>query len=323
MTSLPFVHPARDANNTAFSGLVPGMQLAIDSTSLGEFKTCPRKYYYSILRGLQPRGGSVHLTFGIWMHSARELYEKAKLTGAPHDEALDKVLDWALRETWNEALGRPWVSGHETKTRQSLIQSIVWYLDALGRDDTFETLVLANGKPAIELSFQFDLGLRTQAGEQISLCGHIDRIARMNDTPYILDIKTSTYAPDARWAKQFTPGNQFSIYTLAGRTAFGVQVRDLIVDGVQVGVGFTRFGRHLIPRDDETLAEFLDDTATHVAHMEEAALAQHWPMNDTSCTKYGGCPFQPICERKPSGREKWIGPEYEQRVWDPLRSRES
>jgi ATP-dependent exoDNAse (exonuclease V) beta subunit len=321
--TIPPVNPLRDSNNTSFSALLPGMQLAVDSTSLGEFKTCPRKYYYSILRGLQPRGGSVHLTFGIWMHSARELYEKKKVEGVAHDLALDSVLDWALRETWNETLGRPWISGHDLKTRQTLIQSIVWYLDALGRDDSFETLVLKNGKPAIELSFKFDLGLRTRNDEPILLCGHIDRIATLNEVPYILDIKTSTYAPDARWAKQFTPGNQFSIYTLAGRTAFGVQVRDLIVDGVQVGVGFSRFGRHLIPRDDETLAEWLDDASMNIAHMEEYAAAQYWPQNDTSCQKFGGCPFIDLCARKPAAREKWLGGEFEKRVWDPLRSRES
>lgn len=319
--TLPFVHSSRDQNNTSFSSVLPGMQLAIDSTSLGEFKTCPRKYYYAILRGLQPRGGSVHLKFGIWMHSARELYEHQKVAGKEHDEALDTVLDWALRETWNETLGRPWISGHDLKTRQTLIQSIVWYLDTLGRDDSFETVVLANGKPAIELSFQFDLGLRTKDGETISLCGHIDRIARLNDVPYILDIKTASANPDARWAKQFTPGNQFSIYTLAGRTAFGVQVRDLIVDGVQVGVGFSRFGRHLVPRDDETLAEWLEDAQVHIGHMEEAAAAQHWPMNDKMCSMYGGCPYQELCSRKPSAREKWLGAEFETRTWDPLRVR--
>jgi hypothetical protein len=34
--------------NTSFSKLLPGMQVAIDSTSLGAFKTCPRYYYYNI-----------------------------------------------------------------------------------------------------------------------------------------------------------------------------------------------------------------------------------------------------------------------------------
>lgn len=320
LTPLPSVNPAA-SGNSSFSMLLPGMQLGIDSTSLGEFKTCPRRYYYSILRGLGVRGGNVHLQFGIWMHSAREKYEGLRAQGEAHDAALDSVLDWALRETWNEALGRPWISGHELKTRQSLIQTIVWYLDAFGRDDTFETHILTNGRPAVELSFRFDSGLRTRDGEPILLCGHIDRIARLNDVPYILDIKTASAAPDQKWASQFTPGNQFSIYTLAGRTAFGVEVRDLIVDGAQIGVGFSRFGRHLIPRTDASLEEFLDSSATHIAHMEEAAAAQAWPMNEMACSNYGGCPFRPLCARSPTSREKWISQEYETRTWDPLRVR--
>lgn len=318
---LPEVNPAA-RGNSSFSTRLPGFQLAIDSTSLGEFKLCPRRYYYSILRGLGPRGGSVHLTFGIWMHTAREKYEVAKLAGRKHDQALDDVLVWALNETWNHELGRPWISGHDVKTRQSLIQTIVWYLDAFGRDDPFETLVLKNGRPAVELSFRFDTGLRTRDGEPILLCGHIDRIARMNETAYIKDLKTTTSNPDLRWArKEFTPGNQFTIYTLAGKLAFGFAVNELIVDGIQIGVGFARFGSHLVPRPEPVLEEWLGDAAVHIAHMEEYAAAQHWPMNDKSCAVYGGCPFQGLCERSPGAREKWVGQEYETRVWDPLRVR--
>lgn len=309
--------------NSSFSSLSPGLQLGIDSTSLGAFKTCPRKYYYSIVRGLQPKGSSPHLRFGILIHQAREHYDHSRLLGLPHDEALDSVLDWALCETWNKELGRPWSSGHDVKNRQTFIQTLVWYLDTLGKDDPFETLTLANGKPAVELSFRFDSGLRSRAGEAILLCGHIDRIGKMNGEPYILDIKTTTSNPDQSWARrEFTPGNQFSLYSLAGRVAFGIPVRDLIVDGIQVGVTFARFGRHLVPRTDAGLEEWLRDTGHFVESMEQCAEAQYWPQNDCSCKLYGGCPFQALCSRSPASREAWIEGEYETRVWNPLQSRE-
>ena len=321
MSTLPAVDPA-SRGNSSFSKSLPGMQLAVDSTSLGEFKVCPRKYYYSILRGLGPRGGSVHLIFGIWMHESREKYDRLRLVDKlDHDEALERVLDWALRATWNVELNRPWVSGHNLKTRQTLIQTIVWYLDAFGRDDPFETLVLADGRAAVELSFSFDSDLRTNSGEIILFCGHLDRIATLNGVPYIKDIKTASREPDSFWARQFTPGNQFSMYSLAGRVAFGLEVKSLIVDGIQIGVGFSRFGSHLVPRDDATLAEWKEDAGFQVAKMEDCAGAQYWPMNDTACGHYGGCPFQGICARSPASREQWIATEYEKREWDPLRVR--
>ena len=60
-----------------FSPTIPGLQLAWDSTSLGVFKRCPREYYFTIILGWVPRTTSVHLTFGIMLHKAREIYEKA------------------------------------------------------------------------------------------------------------------------------------------------------------------------------------------------------------------------------------------------------
>lgn len=308
--------------NSSFSRQLPGFQFAIDSTSLGEFKTCPRKYFYSIVAGWGPRGESPHLTFGILLHKAREDYDKARLRGDSHDEALDASLDSALKATWNKELGRPWLSGHNLKNRLTLIQTLVWYLDDKGRDDSLETMVMANGQPAVELSFRFDSGLKCETtGEAILLCGHLDRIAYLNDVPYITDIKTSGSDVSARWAQQFTPGNQFSLYALAGRVAFGLEIKDLIVDGVQVGVGFSRFQRHVIRRTEDQLSEWLHDTSIVVGHMEDCAVDCYWPQNDKACGNYGGCPFQSVCSKSPSSREAWLKSDFDRRVWDPLQVR--
>lgn len=324
---LPLVDPAA-RGNTSFSTKLPGMQLALDSTSINCFKTCPRRYYYEILRGLSPRSGNVHLQFGIYVHQIRERYDAAAVEHPEwdHDQRLDSVLDWALNVTWNTVLNRPWVSGHTEKNRQSLIQTLVWYLDAFGRDDPFETVRLANGKPAVEVSFKIASGLATGDDEAIILCGHIDRIAKLNDVSYIKDIKTSSYAPDAKWARGFTPGVQFSMYVFAGRHGLGEPVKDLIVDGVQVGVGFSRFGSHLVPRTDAMLDEWFEGILDTAKEMEDCAARAQWPMRETSCSMYGGCPFRTLCERSPEAREEWVKTDFEVRGdggWNPLQVRES
>lgn len=309
--------------NSSISTKLPGFQWAVDSTSLGEAKLCPRRYQLGILEGWTPRERSPHLTFGILLHQARERYEKARLVSplASHDELLDGVLDWALRETWDSRLHRGWVSDHPLKNRLTLIQTIIWYLDEQAQNDSLETLTLANGKPAVELSFRFDSGFEI-AGERIVFCGHLDRIALLNSTSYICDIKTSSSELSPRWLSQFTPGNQFSLYTIAGQTAFAIPVRGVIVDGVQVGVGFARFARHPIPRTEAQLNEWLDDAHYWIGQMQSWATAQYWPQNDKVCDLYGGCPFRKICAMSPSSRERWLEAEYVRRVWDPLQSRE-
>ena len=55
-----------------FSRKLPGMQLQVNSSSLGPFKQCPRKYYYTIVTGLETAERSIHLTFGTLVHKASD-----------------------------------------------------------------------------------------------------------------------------------------------------------------------------------------------------------------------------------------------------------
>lgn len=310
------------AGNTSFSSQLPGMQLAIDSTSLGAFKTCARYYQYTILEGWQPRDESVHLTFGLHLHKGRELYDHAKMVGQSHDDALDMALNALLVATWNPEMGRANFLGSDKKNRQTLIQTLVWYLDALGRDDPIETLRLENGKPAVELSFRFDSGFRTSGGETILLCGHLDRIGRLGLSLFVPDIKTSEWdVRSAKWLSQFTPNNQFSLYALAGKLAFAEPVAGVIVDGIQVGVGFARFHRAPVARTEAQLEEWLTEVGLWIEEMERAARQQYWKMNEKSCGNYGGCPFRDVCARNPGAREQWLKTNYTKRVWDPLQVR--
>jgi len=310
------------SHNSSFSKAMPGLQLAIDSTSLGEFKLCPKRYYYSIVLGYQPRAESVHLKFGILLHQAREHYEHARTGGQDHDSALDHALDLALRATWDQQLNKPWVSDHKQKHRLSLIQTIVWYLDAKAKDDPLRTITLANGKPAVELSFRFDSGWRSQStGEPILFCGHLDRLAEFNSEYYIPDIKTTSHSLDPNWFASWSPGNQFSMYSLAGKVAFGLEIKSIIVDGIQVGSGFSRFMRAPVERKPETIDEWYAETGVWLGQMDECAAKGQWHMNDKSCDAFGGCPFRPVCSRPPSAREAWLKKDYAKRVWDPLQIR--
>jgi hypothetical protein len=317
------------AANGSFSKQTPGLQVAIDSTSLGEAKQCLRKYYYSIVLGYQPRTESVHLTFGLLLHGSREHYDHARSAGHDHDESLRRALSWALCQTWNKELSRPWASDHRTKNRLTLIRSIVWYFDQFGENDPLVTVQLTNGKPAVELSFRFDLGHQTRTGERYLYCGHLDRLVTMGGDHYVVDLKTTEHALDPSWFGKFTPGGQFSGYVYAGRVCFQTPTKGLIVDGLQVGAGFTRCTRGLVPRDDAMLAEWHRDTGRWLRVMEEAAQegllaeeagedpVQGWPMNDKACDMYGGCQFRPVCSRTPSARHQWLEADYKRRVWDP------
>lgn len=329
----PF-HPAY-LGNSAFSSRLPFLQLAWDSTSMGEFKTCARKYYYTLVMGYVPRSESVHLIFGLLLHGAIERYNHFRTNPAQvHEIALLNVLKWAASATWNRELNRPWASDDKNKNRETLLRTIVWYLDEFGPGDPLETVILSNGKPAVELSFQFPLGWSSPAtSEPMLIAGHLDRLAKLEGRTYIVDIKSTKNTIDAKFFSKFTPDNQFSTYMLAGRVAFSQSVEGLIVDGAQIAVTFSRFQRGLIQRSESQVHEWLDGLRRYHLLAEQYAIRAvelndkgqnpelAYPMNDKVCGMYNGCAFQGICSKNPGGRHEWLQGQFKQRVWNPLIAR--
>lgn len=311
------------AENASFSRQLPGLQTSVDSTSLGEAKLCPRRYFYSIIMGYQPRLQSDHLIFGIYLHQAREFYDHARAKGLTHDQSLVIVLKNLMSMSWDKDLRRPnWVSALPTKNRYTLIRTAVWYLDDFGENDPIETLILANGKPAVELSFSMPIDLISGAtGEQYMLCGHFDRIGRLGSCNYGVDLKTSEHKLDPGFFAKFSPDNQISLYNAACRVVFDIPVEGFIIDGVQVLAGGSRHQRGEVKRTDDQIEEFLRSTKVFLGQMEQYAEDQFWPMNDKVCGMYGGCSFRDICAKPPGSRQLWLERNYTRRVWDPLKRR--
>lgn len=315
------------APNSSFSTILPTLQLAVDSTSLGEFKVCPRKYYYRLVEGWVPRSTSIHLIFGLLLHRGREDYERLRAGGAEHEDALRTTVRATLLATWHN--GKPWWSDHRTKNRLTLVRTLVWYLDQFGREDPLQTILLSNGRAAVELSFKFSSGFTAPTSEPITLCGHLDRLAELNGQTYVCDIKTTSRSLGASFFAQFNPDNQFSLYTLAGRVAFQTPVAGVIVDACQILPTESKFERQPLLRAEAQVNEWLRDTGYWLGLMSRCAETGVWPQNDKSCNHYhsadgvnfGGCPYRPVCSRPPAARQKWLETDYVREAWDPAIAR--
>jgi hypothetical protein len=273
-----------------------------------------------MVQGFASRQESVHLTFGILYHSSIERYDHFRAQGLDHEMAQLRTLEWMLKATWDPKLQRPWISDMREKTRFTLIRTVIWYLEQFA-EDAFETVILDNGRPAVELSFKVGLEFASSQGEEYTLCGHLDRVAKMNGETWILDKKTTKGPIDQEYFKKYTPDNQMSAYSFAGKIVYEMPIRGVIVDAAQVGVTFSRFGRGPVPRTDGQLGEWYNDTKTWLTLAEGFAKAQYWPQNDRFCSMYGGCAFREVCSKSPETRQEWLSRMMGQRVWDPLVSR--
>jgi hypothetical protein len=314
-------------NNSSFSSDIPNLQIAWDSTSLGTFKECAYKYYLTMVLGRVTHGDNVHLTFGAHYHKALEIYDHHKSMGSDHDTATLAAVKYCYEATVVRLPGggwRPWNSEDSNKNRFTLMRTVVWYLEQFA-EDPLETIQLPQPdgtfKPAVELSFRYESNIPSPDGGNFWICGHIDRLVRMDDEVRFLDRKTSknTLGPDT-FAK-FSPDNQMSLYDFSGPIIWKGDVKGGIIDAAQVAVTFSKFQRGFLRRTPGQREEWYKATHYWLTQAGEAAVNNYWPMNDKSCGNYGGCPFRPLCAKGPETRQAWINGLTKPRIWDPLKVR--
>lgn len=304
-----------------------GVQYAWDSTSLGLLKTCPRKYFLSMVQNWQPKRRSYHLEFGILYHSAIERYLKEMALGertqARHDAAVLSTIRQAMIDSASyDPPERKSEKNEATnpKTRWGLIRSLVWHFEEYGLSDPCETLTLSNGRAAVELSFRFEVDY------DLVLAGHLDRLVAFGDGHYVEDHKTTsatvTGASKEKYFAGFNPDNQMTLYSLAASVAFQMPVRGVIIDAAQIAVSFTAFGRDLTHRTPAHLDEFLRGVYAYRQAAEGYTLHGFWPMNETACGNYGGCAFRGICSKSPLVRDRFLPTDFTQeKPWNPLEPR--
>jgi hypothetical protein len=315
------------------SPFLPGtrIQYAWDSTCLNALKTCPRLYYYTILCGYTTEEENYHLRFGIEFHKTLEGYDKHRALGQKPKAAyrsaiwdlLVRIRDWKVDES---------TPAGTYKNRRTLIALCIDYLDKFSLNDPAKTFHLENGKPAVELSFRFELGWGPKEGpdkierQPYLLCGHLDRVVTLNDDQFVMDRKTSKTTLGEYYFNQYSPNNQMTLYTIAGQVILNSPIKGVIIDGAQILLEKPNvFKRGFTHRTQEQLDEWMGDLRYWLGLAETFAVNNYWPMNDTSCDKFGGCKFREVCSKSPNVRGVYLESNFKQlpedERWNPLKER--
>lgn len=286
------------------SPLLPdGRQWAWNSSSLNP-TCCDREYLYRVRRGLSPKEKSPDLIFGWRYAQALEHYHHLRAQEASYEDARREC----TRRTMELTQG--WLSPDPNKNRPNLIRSIIWYLEEF-RDDPCETVILADGKPAVELRGTLKIT------SEISLAYHIDRLVRHGDDLYVQDQKTTRRTLGSHYFKKYDLDTQMSLYAYIGKAVYKTPIKGVLIDAAQIAVGFTRFSRGFTFRTDEQLDEWLSET---IYRIKQTWAARHanYPRNDTACMRYGGCDFFDVCSKPAQVREQYLKADFEVSFRNPL-----
>lgn len=290
-----------------------GVQFAWDATSISAYQKCPRYYQFRLIEGWRGRQENEHLRFGGHFATALEHYYKHVALGMPWEEALEEVVLEALIDTWDGE--QPWQSTDSNKTRDTLIRSIIWYVDQF-HDEPVQVVHRSDGTPMVEYSFALPVD------NDIIFTGHLDRVVMLEDVQYVMDQKTTKTTITPRWFDQFKPNTQMSMYTFAGQVILGSPVKGVIIDGAQVAVGFTRFERATTFRTTEELNEWYDETLHWIERAQHDTHNMAFAANPQSCGNYGGCEFRNVCARPQGVRRNFLAADFTQdNPWDPLEAR--
>lgn len=309
--------------------LPSGEQFKWNSHSLSAWETCPQYYKYTIIDGWQKPGGNMHFTFGGIYAAAHQRYYLSRAEKKSREESILDAVQLAMEQSWERydcpschngmtddgetcihpgctagKVSRPWDS-HDPKnlkTRFNLIRTLVWYFEDFPVDLPVLTF---NGAPAVELSFTLDV----DGGNM--LVGTLDRVVEYNGSQFVMDQKTTSTTISPRYFDQWKPNTQMSAYTFAGRAVFQEPIRGVIIDAVQIAVGFSRFARGLTMRTESELEEWYDTAMWNIEGAQRAVREQRFPQRATSCDRFGGCPFRPICSRAPEVRGNFLRSDFE------------
>ena len=221
-----------------------------------------------------------------------------------------------------------WLAADNVKNRHTLIRLVCWYCEdqPIDTESGLQTLMLPDGKPAVELSGRLPLPWKTPGGEPYLLCFHLDRVATFGNEAFVVDNKTTKKTLGKSYWAGFSPAVQMDCYDLVGTTLFAdLNIRGVMVEGAQTMVGGARFGLGVCYRSEIQREEFLVDLRWWLSlaeHLAERVLPDGtpapYPMNRQACWL---CPFKQVCSAQPAKREAVLAENFEKRYWNPLEER--
>jgi hypothetical protein len=272
--------------------------LSLDATILNTFQACARKCYYSFIQNIRSQSKAKALENGDLMHKMLEIYYTLQIDGNTFVDSpifaelvsigllppVDK--DTPAYKIYSVKAGRYFASKMELELDdvEACIFQFQEYCEYF-RHDKWQPLAveevaskLLYDSPDLRVVYNCKIDLVAQQGNIIAPFDH--KTSKRREEPSSLS-------------------NQFIGY------CYGLNMNHIVIN--KIGFQKTlspkeRFNRFILPISDARIEEWRLNTVFWCQKIKEAIETGFWPMNLTSCDKYSGCIFIPICESDPEAR---------------------
>jgi len=284
----------------------------LDYSSLENFMSCPRWYYWRSVRGLST-GSSAALIAGKAIHEAIATYHTTLRDGGNHDEALAKALD-VLPPIMAE------VKDDDPKRNLSVVRERLETYFNHWRNSTDQTL-------EVEIGFAVDLTTgwvclkcnhatdTASTGGKCPNCdedlvenapvfvGKIDRVVRTEFGVLINETKSTTIVGN-RWHLRVKPNLQTDGYCRAWQIMTGERPAGARLDVIPLHEKPTSKHepfRYIGIKTEDDLDAWEHDIRLWYKFILTCMASGEWPRNTNRCYPLTGysCPYPTLCEMYP------------------------
>ena len=286
--------------------------ITLDSQILNTISLCERRAKYAFIDSIEPRERGESLERGLLLHHMLEINEGLRCDLVDlKSETWQKLQEIGIllgAEPFEEfAIRAARLLATKMDISTTEIEEVIFQFEEYikyYKDDPWETLAIESvGSKLLYEDMEY----------KILYTFKIDRLAKKDNLIVPWDYKTSK-------RRQITSSlsNQFIGYAWATGSNY------VIVD--KIGFQKTlapneRFQRIFLSYDNERIEEWIKNSifwALQYARLLKEP--QTSTMNLTSCDKYGGCIFRPVCEKGASARSWIIERDYKvKEIWDPAK----
>jgi len=291
----------------------PPFPSVIDSTLIGQFRSCPQKAFRLYFEHWKPSAQSVHLIAGKAFASGIEVArEWFYVKGADAETAIA----WGLGALWKE-YGDFSEPEDSPKGPMRMAGALEYYFFQypLGADGA-KPHVFAGAKHGIEFSFLEPLPIRhPETGDPLLFAGRADMVADAFGGLFLYDEKTASQLGN-QWLKQWDHRSQFTAYCW-GLRGSGFSPTGVVVRGISILKNDYGTAQVITYRASWEVDRWLFQLQRDLIRMIEMWKSGYWDYNlDHACTEYGGCPLVRVC--KSIEPEKWLQIYFHKRKWDPV-----
>lgn len=283
--------------------------IAIDSSALKQYQTCPRSYFFRYVLGYTSVVPAIYFTWGSAIHAfyeeAENTYEEFKNVDLSIGLGIQKAMSVWGKTKDAPADDKKW--SHMTKANLANVLRHV----ALEWKKEKESGILTVTHSEMPFTLQLENG--------VWISGKMDALVILGGRYWVRDFKTT--AKNWVWYKKdISPSDQFARYTKAARMLTGQNVQGVIVDVIikQANEKPPQFERETVSYTREELedwerSQLYWDKVLRIAREED-----HYPMVERACAF---CQFRDVCtSRGESAQVYMLKAKYKFEVWDNAKS---